>query len=103
MSLTIYGTPASRSFRALWAAEETGLPYRNLPWSHLGPEIREASYLAINPNGTIPALTDDGFALFRAPRFGLDAYPRVKAWHARCLARPAARTAIAMREAKKPA
>jgi glutathione S-transferase len=41
--------------------------------------------------------------LFRAPQFGLDAYPAVKAWHARCLARPAAQRAIAMREAKAPA
>ena len=41
--------------------------------------------------------------LFRAPQFGLDAYPRLKAWHARCLARPAAKAAIALREAKAPA
>jgi glutathione S-transferase len=206
MSLKIYGMPASRTFRCLWAAEEAGLPYENLPWSYLGPETKEPAYLAINPNGTIPALSDDGFnlfeslainlylarksgkllpsgakdealvmqwtlwaateaepligawtyhtiflppeqrkpevaadaaaklpkrlqvlegalagrdyllgseftiadlnvaaVLFRAPQFGLDAYPRVKAWHARCLARPAAKAAIAMREAKRSA
>ena len=206
MSLRIYGLPASRTFRCLWAAEEAGLAYENVPWSTKGPEIKEAAYLAINPNGTIPALADDGFnlfeslainfylarksgrllpadargealvlqwtlwaatecephignwyyhtqmlppaerkpevaadaaarlprrlqilddalagrdhlvggdftladlnvaaVLFRAPQFGLDAYPNVKAWHARCLARPAAQRAIAMREAKAPA
>ena len=206
MSLRIYGLPASRTFRCLWAAEEVGLAYENVPWSTKGPEIKEAAFLAINPNGTIPALADDGFnlfeslainfylarksgrllpadargealvlqwtlwaatecephignwyyhtqmlppaerkpevaadavaklpkrlqiledvlagrdhlvggeftladlnvvaVLFRAPQFGLDAYPNVKAWHARCLARPAAQRAIAMREAKAPA
>lgn len=205
MTITIYGQPASRTFRCLWAAEESGLPYENLPWSYLGPETREPAYLAINPNGTVPALTDDGFALFeslainlylarksgrllpadlrgearvlqwtlwaatecephigawyyhtqmlpaaerrpevaadataklpkrlrvledalagqdyllggeftladlnvvavlfRAPQFGLTGFPRVAAWHARCLARPAAQRAIALREAKKP-
>ena len=206
MSVTIYGLPASRTFRCLWAAEETGLSYANVAYSHKGPEIKEPAYLAINPNGTIPALVDGGFrlfeslainfylarksgrllpsdpqgealvlqwsfwaatecephignwfyhtqllppaerrpevaadataklprrlqilenalagrdtlvggeftladlnvvaVLFRAPQFGLDAYPAVKAWHARCLARPAAQRAIAMREAKAPA
>jgi glutathione S-transferase len=67
MSLTIYGMPASRTFRVLWAAKETGLPCRNRPWSHLGPEIIEPAYLAISPNGTIPARTDDRFALFESP------------------------------------
>ena len=205
MTIKIYGLPASRTFRCLWAAEESGLPYENLPWSYLGPEIKQPAYLAINPNGTIPALTDDGFALFeslainlylarksgrllpadaqgearvlqwtlwaatecephigawyyhtqmlpaaerkpevaadataklpkrlrvledalaerdcllgreftladlnvvavlfRAPQFGLDGFPRVAAWHARCLARPAAQRAIALRAAKTP-
>jgi glutathione S-transferase len=206
MSLTIYGMPASRAFRTLWAAEELGLAYENKPWSYLGPEIKGAEYLAINPNGTIPAIVDDGFPLFeslainlylarktgrlwpadlrgealmfqwtlwaatevepllgawfyhtiflppeerrpelaadaaaklparlavldralaardwlagdaftladlnvaavmfRAPKFGLDPYPRAKAWHARCLARDGAKAAIALREPKKAA
>ncbi|MEP7181495.1 MAG: glutathione S-transferase family protein [Betaproteobacteria bacterium] len=206
MSLTIYGMPASRTFRTLWAAEELGVAYENKPWSFLGPEIKSAEYLAINPNGTIPAIVDDGFPLFeslainlylakkagtlwpadlrgealmyqwtlwaatevepllgawfyhttflapeerrpeiaadaaaklparlavldgalasrdwlaadaftiadlnvaavmfRAPKFGLDPYPRVKTWHARCLARDGAKAAIALREPKQAA
>jgi len=206
MSLTIYGMPASRAFRCLWAAHELGLAYDNLPYNFLGPETKEAAFLAINPNGTVPAIVDDGFPLFeslainlylarkagklwpdglqaealvlqwsfwaatelepwlgawfyhttflppaerkaevaadaasklpkrlevlekslarrdflvgdqftiadlnvaavafRAPRFGLDPYPNVKAWHARCYARDGARAAIALREPKKAA
>jgi glutathione S-transferase len=203
MSLVIYGKPASRAFRVLWTAEELGVPYENVPYDFVGPEIKSPAYLAINPNGTIPAITDEGAplfeslainlylarkhgklwpsdlrgealayqwtlwaateveatlgawfyhthllpeakrkpeiaaeaaaklprrldvlegslgsgpwlagdaftiadlnvaaVLFRAPQFGLDRWPRVADWHARCLARPAARRAIAMREAR---
>ena len=206
MSLTIYGLPASRTFRCLWALEELGLPYENVPYSYLGPETKAPPYLALNPNATIPTLVDDGFALweslainlylakkagrlypadlqgeakafqwtlwaateaepllgawfyntiflppeqrkpeaaadaaqklpkrldvlegalavspylaggefgiadlnvcavlYRAPQFGLDRWPRIRDWHARCLARPGAQAAIALREAKKAA
>jgi glutathione S-transferase len=203
MSLTIYGTAPSRAFRVLWAAEELGLAYELKPYHFTGPEIKEPAFLAINPNGTIPAISDNGFplfeslaitmylaqkagklwpaalpnqartyqwtlwaateiepsigvwayntivlpeaerkpelvadaaaklksrlavldgvlqdrdyllgkdftiadlnvaaALFRAPQFGLDAYPRVKAWHQRCYSRAGAKAAVAMREQK---
>lgn len=203
MSLVIYGKPASRTFRVLWAAEELGLRYENVPYEFGGPEIRSPAYLAINPNGTIPAISDDGeplfeslainlhlarkhgklwprdvrgealalqwtfwaateveatlgawfyhtaflpeaqrkpevaadaskklpkrfdvlegalahtgwlggdafdigdlnvaAVLFRAPAFGLQRWPRIADWHSRCYARPAAKRAVAMREAK---
>jgi glutathione S-transferase len=204
MSLTVYGKPASRAFRVLWAAEEIGVRYENVPYDFNGPEIRSADFLAINPNGTIPAIIDDGAPLFeslainlylarkhgrlwpddlrgealafqwtlwaateveallgtwfyhahllpagerkpeladdaagklprkfdaleralgaaqwlagngfgiadlnvaavmfRAPRFGLDRWPRIADWHSRCYARPAARRAIALRDGAK--
>jgi len=66
MVLTIYGTPASRTFRVLWAAHELGLQYDLVPHHYTGPEIKAAPYLAINPNGAIPAIVDDGFALWES-------------------------------------
>ena len=54
-------------------------------------------------------LADDAFTiadlnlaavLFRGPAFGLDPWPKLKDWHARCYARPGAKAAIAEREAK---
>ena len=54
-------------------------------------------------------LADDAFTiadlnlaavLFRAPLFGLDRWPKVRDWHARCYARPAAKAAVADRDAK---
>jgi len=66
MSLTIYGVAASRAFRVYWAAEELGAPYEQVAWKFGGPEIKSAAYRAINPNATIPAIVDDGFALFES-------------------------------------
>ncbi len=45
----------ARSFRALWALEELGLPYelKLLPFP---PRMREPAYLEVNPLGTIPFL-----------------------------------------------
>jgi glutathione S-transferase len=201
MSLTIYGMAASRTFRVLWAAQELGVSYDLVPYRFDGPEVKAAPYRAINPNGAIPAIVDDGFALweslainlylarkagklwpanlqgealmyqwtmfaatevepligqwfyhtlflapekrkpelvedaaarlpakfevlegaltkspwlagpeftiadlnvaavmFRAPKFGIDRWPHVKDWHARCTSRPAALEALKLRE-----
>jgi glutathione S-transferase len=201
VSLTIYGMAASRAFRVLWTAHELGLAYEHVPHKFGSPETKAAPYLALNPNGTIPTLVDDGFALweslainlylsrktgklwpadlhgeglafqwtlfaatevepligqwfyhtrflppekrrpelvadaverlprklavldaalarapwlagtrftiadlnvaavlFRAPQFGIDAWPKLKDWHARCTSRPAALEAVKLRE-----
>lgn len=66
MALTIYGIGASRAIRPLWAAEELGLPYLHVPWHYNGPETREPAYLAINPNGTVPAIDDGGLLMFES-------------------------------------
>ena len=203
MSLTIYGQAASRAFRTLWAARELGLSFEHVKHHFGGPEVKEPAFLAINPMGAVPAIVDDGFAMFeslainlylakkagrlwpptlqgegevlqwtlfgaselepwigqlyahtaylapekrrpelaeeaatrlprrldalesvlakrdwlvgdalsiadlnvaavlyRGPAFGLDRWPKVKAWHARCYERPAARATVAEREGR---
>jgi glutathione S-transferase len=47
----------ARSFRALWALEEVGLPYR-LEMLPFPPRHLAREYLAINPLGTIPLMID---------------------------------------------
>ena len=47
----------ARSFRALWALEEMGLPYR-LHMLPFPPRILRPDYLELNPLGTIPLLVD---------------------------------------------
>ena len=61
--LKIYGIPRSRAFRTLWMAKELGLEYENVPIDMNKGETRTHEYLAINPNGHVPAIDDDGFIL----------------------------------------
>jgi glutathione S-transferase len=64
--LLIYGIARTRAFRALWMAEELGLDYEHVP-IEIGPAgARKPDYLAINPNGRLPAIEDDGFALWES-------------------------------------
>ena len=58
MSLTIYGIPASRAVRPLWAATELGLDFTHVPLAYQGGATRTPEFLAINPNGHIPAVID---------------------------------------------
>jgi len=55
--IQLYHCPDARSFRALWALEELGLPYE-LHLLPFPPRARAPEYLQINPLGTIPALVD---------------------------------------------
>src|SRR5580704_11046456 len=66
MSLRIYGIARTRAFRALWMAEELSLPYEHLPIEIGGDGARAPEFLAINPNGRLPFIVDDGFVLFES-------------------------------------
>lgn len=69
--LKIYGIPRSRAFRTLWLAKELGLDYENIPIDMAKGETRTPEYLAINPNGHIPAIDDDGFILWESMAINL--------------------------------
>ena len=58
MSLTIYGIVASRAIRPLWAAAELGLDVDHQLTDYKSGGTRTPEFLAINPNGHIPALVD---------------------------------------------
>ena len=62
-ALRIYGIARTRAFRALWIAEELGLDYEHLPIEIGDAGARKPEFLAINPNGRLPAMDDDGFLL----------------------------------------
>jgi glutathione S-transferase len=55
--ITLYHCVDARSFRALWALEEVGVPYelKMLPFP---PRYFAREYLEVNPLGTIPLLID---------------------------------------------
>lgn len=70
MTLKIYGTPASRAVRVLWMADELGLEYENIP-THYVEEAGRPEYLAVNPNGRIPAIDDDGLVVWESMAINL--------------------------------
>lgn len=63
--IRIHGTPKSRAFRCIWAAEEAGLAYEIVP-TGFGPESKSPAHLRVNPNGKIPALEDGDLVLFES-------------------------------------
>jgi len=69
--LKIYGIPRSRAFRTLWMVKELGLDYDNIPVDFASGETRKPPYLAINPNGHVPAIDDDGFILWESMAINL--------------------------------
>jgi glutathione S-transferase len=66
MSLRIYGIARTRAFRALWMAMELGIPYEHDPVEIGDAGARTPEFLAINPNGRLPVIVDDGFVLFES-------------------------------------
>jgi glutathione S-transferase len=79
----LYGVPGSRAIRSLWAIEDIGIEYEHVP-VNLMDKSQKAAFLAVNPNGRIPALQDGDIALFEsmainlylARTYGGDLYPR---------------------------
>ncbi|TNE63609.1 MAG: glutathione S-transferase family protein [Alphaproteobacteria bacterium] len=55
--IELYHCTDTRSFRALWALEELGLPYR-LHLLPFPPRAHAPDFLALNPLGTVPLLID---------------------------------------------
>src|SRR5215510_12568450 len=65
-TLRIYGVARTRAFRVLWIAKELDLDFEHIPLE-IGPAgARKADYLAINPNGRVPAIDDGGFVLWES-------------------------------------
>ena len=72
--LKIYGVYRSRATRNIWLAKELGIPFEHVPviqaYRVSDPDApgaplhtRSPAFLAVNPNGHIPSIDDDGLKL----------------------------------------
>jgi glutathione S-transferase len=66
MGITLYSWPRSSASRIHWALEELGVPFETVTLDRAKGEHRAPAYLAINPNGKVPALVDDGQPYFES-------------------------------------
>ena len=61
--LRLYGAARSRAVRTLWMLGELGLNYDHKDYLPRAPETRTPEFRALNPNGRVPVIDDDGFVL----------------------------------------
>lgn len=71
MSLTVYGTPMSRAARPLWMCRELGIEFEHVPTGFADGGVKRPDFLALNPNGRIPALRDGDFTLWESMAINL--------------------------------
>ena len=69
--LRIYGAARSRGVRTLWIAGELGLQFEHSAYAPRSPETRTPEYRALNPNGSVPTIDDDGFVLWESMAINL--------------------------------
>jgi glutathione S-transferase len=82
--LRIYGAARSRGIRVLWMAGELGLEYEHIDHLPRSPGTKTPEYRALNPNGRVPTIDDDGFILsesmainfYLAKKHGSPLYPK---------------------------
>jgi glutathione S-transferase len=64
--IKLYWSPRTRSFSSLWLMEETGEPYERVLIDISKGAQKAPEYLAINPMGKVPALSDGEATLAEA-------------------------------------
>ncbi len=64
--IKLYGVSNSRAGRCVWALEEIGLEYEQVPIHFNDGGARTPEYRAINPNERIPTLVDGDLVLYES-------------------------------------
>ena len=57
---------SSNTRKVLWTADELGLAYEREDWGLPIRNPRVPEFLALNPNGLVPVMIDDGFVLWES-------------------------------------
>ena len=68
---TLYGSMASRAHRCVWMLKELDLAFDHQPTHFMDGSTRKPEFLAINPNGRVPVLDDDGFVIYESMAINL--------------------------------
>lgn len=67
MTRRLWGRASSVNVqKAIWALEELALPYEPIEAGGAHGIVGEARYRAMNPNGLVPTLEEDGFVLWES-------------------------------------
>lgn len=66
MSLTFYYSPQSSASPVQWTLEELGVPHEKVRLDIRAGQTKQPEYLAVNPNGVVPALVHDGVVIFES-------------------------------------
>jgi glutathione S-transferase len=61
--LRLYGAARSRGLRTLWMLGELGLQYEHKDYLPRSAETKTPEFRALNANGRVPVIDDDGFVL----------------------------------------
>lgn len=65
--LKVWGyTTSSNVMKVLWMLEELALPYERIDIGGPAGGNKEPAYLALNPNGLVPTVEDDGLVLWES-------------------------------------
>jgi glutathione S-transferase len=80
MSLIFYYAPMTSATRIHWALEELEMPYEKKKIDLASGDQKSAEYLALNPNGKVPLVVEDGVAIYESlailiylgERYGVD-------------------------------
>lgn len=66
MSLVFYYAPMSTAVVTHCALEELGIPYEKVKMDFQSGSLKKPEFLAINPNGSVPAIVHDGTPIFES-------------------------------------
>ncbi|HEY0646624.1 glutathione S-transferase [Phenylobacterium sp.] len=69
--ITLYHSPASRAFTAYWMLEEIGVPFDVKTVDIKKGEQKAPAYLALNPAGKVPTLTDGDVVVSENPAIAI--------------------------------
>jgi len=71
MAITLYFAPGTRATRIAFLLDELGVSWQKVTLDLSKREHKTAEYLALNPNGVVPTLTDGDTVLFESVAIAL--------------------------------